>query len=135
MKKLICIISFIFLLAIPASAITWITADQITVAWDPITTVSTPDILKYGVYMKKLPNGEPVLIGEQDPTTATLTFTEEGRYIIGISTVRYIDKDTADEIKLESAINWSDINGDSTPNPFGSSYYITPEMPTNFRKQ
>jgi len=129
MKKL-----FIVLLVLMAStvwAITWHTANQITVAWDAVTTVTAPDVLKYGVYTKILPNGEPVFLHEQDTTVVTITFQAEGKYIIGVTSVRYVGG--AEGERLESVVNWSDENGENTPNPFGSSYYIIPDNPKNLR--
>ncbi len=136
MKKKISMIVFlfsIFLLVNVAGAVTWHTANQITVAWDANTTVIAPDILKYGVYTKMLPDGSPVLLHEQDTTVVTITFQAEGRYIIGITSVRYIG--SIDGERLESVVNWSDVNGENTPDPFGASYYIVPNPPLNLRKQ
>ena len=139
MKKLIellIVLAFsIFLIVNVAGAVEWHTANQITVEWDAVTTVTAPDVLKYGVYTRMLPNAEPVLLNEQDTTAVTITFEAEGKYIIGVSTIRYVNQGTPEEQRLESEINWSDTNGESTPNPFGSSYYITPESPKNFRVQ
>jgi len=125
----------IFLTVNVVGAVEWHTANQITVAWNAVTTVTAPDVLKYGVYTKRLPNDAPVFFGEQDALSALITFEAEGKYIIGITTIRYVDQGAPDEQRLESEINWSDVNGESTPNPFGSSYYTTPESPKNLRIQ
>ena len=139
MKKLIellIVLAFsIFLIVNVAGAVEWHTANQITVEWDAVTTVTAPDVLKYGVYTRMLPNAEPVLLNEQDTTAVTITFEAEGKYIIGVSTIRYVNQGTPEEQRLESEINWSDTNGENTPNPFGSSYYITPVGPKNLRIQ
>ena len=116
-----------------AHAIEWHTANQITVAWDANTAVVAPDVLKYGVYTKMLPDGEPVLLQEQDSTAVTITFQAEGRYIIGVTSVRYVGG--AEGERLESVVNWSDENGASTPNPFGASYYTIPDPPTGLIRQ
>jgi len=139
MKKLIyfliCLIISVFLFVGVSGAVEWHTANQITVEWNAVTTVAAPDVLKYGVYTRMLPNAEPVLLNEQDTTAVTITFEAEGKYIIGVSTIRYVNQGTPEEQRLESEINWSDTNGESTPNPFGSSYYITPVGPKNLRIQ
>jgi len=133
-KLLIASLMSIFLMVSTVWAITWHTANQITVAWDAVTTVTAPDILKYGVYTKMLPGDATVFLGEQDGLSAVITFEIEGKYIIGVTSVRYVDVGTPEEKRLESEINWSDENGENTPDPFGSSYYITPGPPKNLRK-
>ena len=132
-KTLITLVLVFFIFLVSASAITWHTANQITVEWDANTVVVAPDVLRYGVYRKVLPDGSPVLLHEQDSTVVTITFQAEGRYIVGITSVRYIG--SIDGERIESVINWSDINGENTPNPFGASYYIIPDPPLNLRKQ
>ena len=42
----------------------------------------------------------------------------EDSYIVGVRTVR-----TVNGIKYYSEINWSNVNGESTPNPFYLEYY------------
>ena len=139
MKKLIYFLILltisVFSLVGVAGAIEWHTANQITVAWDAVTTVTAPDVLKYGVWTKMLPNSDAVSLSEQDTTAVTITFEAEGKYIIGVSTIRYVNQGTPEEQRLESEINWSDENGENTPNPFAASYYITPANPKNLRVQ
>ena len=117
----------------------WHTANQITVAWDAVEKcaestcwVKPEDSLKYAVYTKVLPSGEPVLLGEQDNLSAVITFEAEGRYIVGVSAVRYV---AGDNERIETNINWSDENGEYTPNPFGGKYYIVGDPPKNLHRQ
>lgn len=135
MKRLIIILLVIFGLCAPSLAMEWHTANQITAGWDAVTAANPADVIKYAVYTKILPNGEPTLLGEQDTLTAVITFDTEGRYIIGVSTVRYIDTGLPTEERLESVVNWSDTNGENTPNPFGARYFINPNPPKNLRKE
>ena len=134
--SLVLLVSVFFFFWVKAShAIEWHTADNVRIAWDADTEIKAPDVLAYGVYTKMLPNGPPVFVKEVEMPTVVIQFTTEGRYVVGISTIRYIDKGAADEVRLESEVNWSDVNGVSTPNPFGASYYIIPNPPSNLHKQ
>ena len=116
-----------------AHAVEWHTANQITVEWDAYTDVTAPDVLKYGVYTRMLPSGAPVLLHEQDTTVVTITFQAEGRYVVGVTSIRYVGSATGE--RIESEVNWSDVNGESTPVPFGASYFIVPGHPIGLRKQ
>jgi hypothetical protein len=132
--KSVLIVLLIFLGLVGVSfAIEWHTANQVTVEWNVVTDVVAPDVLKYAVYTKRLPNGEPVLLGEQDTLTAVITFEAEGKYIIGVTTVRYVDVGLVTEERLESEVNWSDVNGENTPNPFGGRFYEPRNPPKNLR--
>jgi hypothetical protein len=133
MKKLISAFALVLLLVGISGAIEWHTANQMTVAWDANEAVVAPDVLKYGVYTKILPNGEPILIHEQDATVVTITFQAEGNYIVGVTSVRYVGGASGE--RLESVINWSDINGENTPDPFGARYWIIPDPPVGLRLQ
>lgn len=142
MKKLTILITFLTILfVIPffATAETWHPTDSVTVAWDAVTV---PDgIVTYFVYVKNIETG--FLMGSIDTVhgkavaeTAlleqALTFTVEGRYHVGIATKRIPANST--EI-LISTINWSNINGVNTPNPFGVMYFVVPDAPLNLRKE
>ena len=124
-------------------AVDWHTANQITIAWDaivkkpdnPDSWIEADDTLKYGVYIKRFPDGVPELLGENLETqiTALITLPNEGKYVLGVSTIRYVGG--PDGERLESAINWSDQNGEATPVPFGVSYFVVGDPPNNLRKQ
>jgi len=136
MKKIFSILLtmvMVLFFGMTVQAIEWHTANQITVAWDANPDVTAPDVLKYGVYTKMLPNGEPVLLHEQDTTVVTITFQAEGRYIIGVTSIRYVGSATGE--RLESVVNWSDENGVNTPVPFGAGYFTIPDPPIGLRAQ
>ena len=127
-------------LAMSASAVEWHTANQVTIAWDAYDGVIQPgDQITYKVYSKQLPAGAELLLNEVSTLGATITFTSEGRYIVGVQTVRGVDEngdgtfDPDTEQVLESEINWSDTNGEFTPNPFGLRYFINPGKTKNLR--
>lgn len=134
MKKFIVtlLMTALFLGNTLAFAIDWHTADQITIMWNANAQVVAPDVLTYGVYKRMLPSGQPVFVEETDTLTSTITFDVEGRYTVGVTSIRYVGG--AEGERLESSVNWSDENGASTPNPFGASYFVIPNPPLNLRK-
>ena len=70
------------------------------------------------------------LQGETSELTFTLTFTVEGEYVIGVRTVR-----TTPIGVVYSEINWSDVNGVSTPDPFVVRYIVPIPEPEGLRLQ
>ena len=97
-------------------------ANQVTVEWDAVSVDSGS--VSYNVYIEL--GGNITKIGDTVDTNYTITFTEEGKYNIGVSAVRTVD----DEV-LESDITWSNIEG--VPNPFDVKYYIKPSKPANLK--
>ena len=139
-KKLFLILVLTFALVLPAGAIEWKTANQITIAWDAYDGIVQPgDQITYKVYSKKLPDGESVFLNEFSVLSAVVTFTTEGRYHLGVQTVRGVDEDgngsfnPLTEASLESEINWSNVNGTETPFPFGGRYFVNPGKTQNLR--
>lgn len=143
MKRLLLIalvLPFIFGLA-------WHTANQATIGWDEVTKIKPGDSYAYIIY-KKNPDGTGQEELQRVPfgtTQATITFLAEGRMVVGIDTERTVDVnddgvvDDLDKdvegffvIMTSGVINWSDVNGVNTPNPFGLQYFVKPEAPVNF---
>lgn len=56
----------------------------------------------------------------------------EGEWIVGVRTVRTIDGLGE---RLLAEINWCDVNGVWTPNPFIVRYFVVPEKVKNLRLQ
>lgn len=138
MKKLV----FLFLLLLPVivfAQVEWVTDNPLTIAWDAITTKDdgTPlgptDTVVYGVYIRDVKTAVETKITDVPGTTYTHTFTTEGRYHMGVTAIRGIDNGDGTITVTESAINWSDVDGVMTPNPFGSRYFISPSIPPNLR--
>ena len=137
------IMTLIFALTvICADAIEWKAANQVTIAWDATTTlidgqpIPAGAIIKYNVYLSNADtdpdkinpiklNAEPI-----DALQYVVTLNTEGKYIAGVKALRF---DAAGAQVSESDTNWSDVNGDMTPNPFGLVHYIAPEPPGNLR--
>jgi hypothetical protein len=136
MKKLLFVVVIVFALAFNANAVEWRTANQATIAWDAVTTFEAGDpipenhVIRYRVYIKPDGAETPGLLGETDTLQFIVTLAAEGRFIVGVQSVRY------DENNIElstSEINWSDVNGEATPNPFGLVYWLSPAVPINLR--
>jgi len=102
----------------------------VTVAWDQVTVVS--GTVTYKTYRKLAVGGVETYVGTVSALQATLTFAEEGRYILGVRSVRNVDG-----IEVESStISWSDnpavcMNGKT----FGVQYYVPPDAPKGLRTQ
>ena len=117
----------------PVWAQEMITANQVTVAWDPVEPIAAGDSITYNVYTRFVnsadPIGDPVNVSA---TQATITFQTEGSYYIGIATQREL---SSGEIE-ESDINWSNVNEPegSTPIPFGVLYLVKPSWPMNLHR-
>ena len=116
------------------------TADQKTIEWNESTSVGVLEgTYSYEVYT--LPEGgdktvlpdytvvDATLVGETTDLTETITFTAEGNFVIGVRTKRVL----ADDSVVYSDMNWSDVNGESTPTPFVVRYILPPEMPLGLR--
>ena len=112
---------------------TWYTANQATVAWDPVPPVATGDVIKYQVYTKVGTSGTPVKVGSEiTATQLAITFSIEGRYFVGVDTVRYPVGET---VGIRSAtIAWSNNAADcSSAGPFGIVFYVSPVAPKGLR--
>ena len=135
MKKVIVTLLISLVFVVSALSIEWKTANQATVQWDAVTTLSdgnpvpSDNSVKYRVYLANAvtdPDKTNPSLLTTNPISALeyiITLNTEGKYYIGVSAVRY-DSTGAEIADTESDINWSDTNGESTPNPFGLVYYI-----------
>ena len=138
MKKIFVAIAIVLMVATAAWAITWHTANQSTVAWDPVTQNSSgdpidPAEIKYDVYLKNaITGGAETKITEApiDLTQHTITLNVEGKFYVGVQAVRIV----GGEVVSTSAIAWSDdpqyVQGDT----FGIQYFLPPKAPGNIRK-
>ena len=142
MFKKFCVIILVSLLALPVCALgqTWVTANQSTISWDAVTTLSNgsviPDtsVIEYNVYLCNAVTDpgktNPTLIETVSDLQSILTLVNEGQYFVGVQTVRKFEG----EVISESAIGWTDnpdivLNGEI----FGITYFLPPVMPTGIR--
>ena len=120
-----------------SNATTWKVANQVTVAWDAVTTLTdgTPipagSTIQYQVYIRTDPTGNPLASG--NPITATqalVTFAAEGFYDIGIKAQRVV----SGQVISESTVAWSnDPLVAQGGNDFGVQYYLSPGEIKNWR--
>lgn len=132
MKRFLTILAaglLTLLLTVPALAQTWYPANQKAIAWDPVTTMGggaplpAGSTVEYKIWIKGLVQTTPALLGQTDKTEYTVSFTNEGKYFVGVQTVRL----EAGAIVAESDISWSDM-ADRVANQqiFGIQYYQAP---------
>jgi hypothetical protein len=127
MKHIALIIIFVLLLAAPAVALDEFVANEKTVGWDSVAPIQPTDTIAYNIYTKNLATDEIVFIETVPDLQKTIQFNVEGKFTVGISTVRTV----ADGEVIESIINWSNVNGVSTPNPFIIKWYVPIDPPPN----
>ncbi len=130
MKKIVLIIILIMGISIGYSQSIEYT-NQVTVEWDEVLPIEITDIISYQVWIDSSMTGI-VMIGETDLLQYTITFTQEGEYIIGVSTKRIVAI-TGDIVYSE--MNWSNVNGVNTPFPFVVRYIKPIQSPGNLRLQ
>jgi len=142
MKKSIYVVILSLVIIFSAYALDWQKTNQATVAWDAVTTledgtvIPAGDVIKYNVYLanfKTDPNKENPSLLTTTPIVDlqyVITLNTEGRYLVGVSAVRFDSEGTLLE---ESEVNWSDTNGEYTPNPFGIVHHVPPGKPKNLR--
>ena len=137
MKKYILVILFVLVMLVSQAQskdVVWLPANQKVVSWDTVTkdsagaTLPVGAVVSYRVYTKTEPAGVITEIGTVSPTTYTITFTQEGRYWVGVRAERIV----GGVLVAQSPINWSSDTVLNT-DPFGISYYATPGSPGNIR--
>lgn len=124
---------FLFVFALEkAMAMDWMSVNQSTIAWDPSTlegggAVPDGDQLLYRVYTRPLGSTEQTMVGETADTKFTVTFSTEGRFVVGVQAVRIPQGETTEYV---SRITWSDAEDITyVPDPFGIVYYLNPSDP------
>lgn len=138
MRKYTLPVIFTLLLfsVISAHAVEWTVANQSTIAWDAVTKTSgdkdipAGDTLKYQVYIvgETADKATAVKVGpELDTLEYTITFTDEGRWLAGVESIRTPAASPADIQK--SSISWSDsLDVVAVPVPFGFIFFETPAV-------
>jgi len=132
----------VFLLVVPAYTIaqSWHSTNQVTVAWDPVTLPDgAPGALTYDVYTvpATADKVDAVKVTRVASPQATITFSTEGRFFLGVQSVRIITlgEELVSEItwseEIVSEITWSDVPAGTANQPFGVVYYAAPPAATN----
>jgi len=132
MKRLLIILA-ILIFAAPAMAQTWYTANQVTLAWDSVPKVLTTDQAnKYQVYSRNdLVSLGSKIGAEITATQLLISLSVEGRYYLGVKSVRYPAGETVGIPSVGTA--WSNVASDTNNNPFGVSYFTAPVFPGGLR--
>ena len=128
MKKLLTL-GFILLMLLSLSGQAVFYGPTHPVEWDAHAPMAD-SIISYELYL--FDGTTQVLVDETAALTYTFDLPGEGVYVFGVRTVRNI---TSTGEKRYSAINWSDVNGLETPNPFEASNYDDPVAVEGFRHQ
>jgi hypothetical protein len=136
MKKYLLMFSFIVLLVLSVRVVfaqEFYTTNQATVAWDQdFGGVATSEVL-WNIYLANAitdpEKANPVKVATALNQQYVITLNTEGKYFVGVSAIRKIGS----EVVGESAITWSDIQGDSPK--FGLQYFTIPAAPTKIVKQ
>jgi hypothetical protein len=139
--KNIIIVTLIIVLAVAAGATAsgakeavWVSANQKVIQWDAVTKdssgISLPEgaVVTYRVFTKTEPAGVITEVGTVSPTTYTITFTQEGRYWVGVKAERIVNE----ILVAQSPITWSSDTVLNT-DPFGITFYVVPGNPRNIR--
>ena len=123
-----------FMIVSVCYALTWHTANQVTVAWNAVEPIEG-SVIKYKLYLKNaVTGGGGVEIGETEETNFMITLNTEGKFYPGVRTMRY-DADGTTFLN-QSDIAWSD---DPTytvdPEGFGVQYFEPPPMVSGMTRQ
>ena len=137
------LISVLLLLLLPccASAQTWHTTNQVTLAWDAVTLldngqpVPATDTVKYQTYVKfQNADAAPVAIGSETALTQqAIAFSSEGRYYLCVDAVRYIPNEPEGQRSGLSCSHDGAVTATGTP--FGVKYFNKPGGPNRLRIQ
>ena len=129
MKKILLIILICLPLLLGQ---TIVRQSSVDIVWDTIVPIIGSTIT-YEVLRAPLSDKASLeIVGETALITYSVTFSSEGDWVIGVRTIRTIDFNGE---RLLSDINWSDVDGLATPNPFFVRWYVAPDAPENLRLQ
>lgn len=144
MKKLSLIlvlaVFLVFSISISAFGQEWHTANQATITWDAVTGTEggtlfqETDIIEYRVWLSNAitdpDKANPVIVGITPELLYVITLNTEGRFFVGLQTVRKQQQGSEIVLLAESEIGWTDdpeivVDG----NIFGLQYYLPPPPP------
>lgn len=121
-------------ISLPAQAVDFTVVNQKAISWAPVTkttegtAIPTGDTIKYQVWLVKdqAAKDTAVKVGpELDATTYTITFTAEGRWLVGVESIRIPEASPTDIRR--APITWSDSDDTAlVPAPFGFIYFEAP---------
>jgi len=104
---------FVFLSVNHLYATDWLTANQVTLSWEPVATLENGEpipegnVIKYEVFYVP-ENGDKsvgfILSGETLDTKYVITFGQEGNFVLGVRATRWINE----QLRGKSKIVWTD---------------------------
>ncbi len=128
MKKIVVLLVLLPLLM----ALDIVYYDTVPIAWDAHTPIAGSTITYEVIRAPRYQPGSFEVVDEILAIEYSVPLVVEGEWIVGVRTVRTVD---ALGERLLSEINWCDVNGVWTPDPFVVRYYTVPPMPTGLRLQ
>ncbi len=105
---------------------------SVDITWDAVSVILGSTITYEVVRAPVGDKGNFDIVGETAIVSYSISFVSEGDWVVGVRTVRTIDSIGE---RILSDINWSDVNGTFTPDPFMVRYYMDPPVPQNLRLQ
>ena len=113
---------------------TWHPANQATVGWDAVTTLANGDPLpagdeiRYSVVRAGADKQNPVVVADRIlETQFTVTFEQEGRYLLGVYAHRIADGEEVGS--TGDNISWSDDpERTGADGPFGALFFVQVEV-------
>jgi len=109
----LCLFMFVLMFVNFSYALDWITANQVTLAWDPVATLENGqpipegNIIKYEIFYVPENGNKSTdyrLLGETLDAKYVITFDQEGAFILGVRATRWINE----ELRGKSEIIWTD---------------------------
>jgi hypothetical protein len=150
-KKPLFVILLCFFMALLSASIAsgqiFYPANEKTIAWDAVTTVvdadgndfpiSATDVIKYKVLLASYDGsqiGTPQVLGITTNTNYVVTLSDEGKYVVGVSALRYLSPSDEESIS-ESTITWSHLPEGVEGEPFGLVLFYPLKFPIGLRIQ
>lgn len=138
MKKLFIIFAILLITSF-ANAQIWYDANQVTFAWDAVTTLSdgsplpSGNTIKYQVYSKPNSVATGTKVGSEITATQLLiSFTTEGSYFLGVESLRYSGTTL---LSKSPTAAWSDVAANCQGGvAFGVNFWKSLMLPTNLRR-
>ena len=104
----------------------------VPITWDAHAPIAGSTITYEVIRAPRYQPGSFEIVDEILAIEYSVPLVVEGEWIVGVRTVRTVD---ALGERLLSEINWSNVNGVWTPDPFIVRYFVVPEMVTNLKLQ
>lgn len=138
MKKLILMVlalSLLTLLPVSGFSQTWHPTNQVTVAWNAVELpAGASGSIAYDVYTvgATADKSTATRVARATTTQLTIGFANEGKYFVGVRSVRIVD---GVDVSFSDSTSWSDNPAVVAAGTFGVVYYIPPAAVGGLRKE